>query len=88
MPDRFEQQTGLTAPGLNAFDAYAAKSDSVDLAINTRAIYVGTAGDVKVNMVGGGTVTFKNVPAGSLLPIRVQRLWSTGTAVTDCIGLY
>ena len=89
MADAFASHgVGLDSPAPRAFDAYAAKSDGVDLSNATRALYTGSGGDIKVTTVAGDTVTFKSVPAGSILPVRVARLWSTGTTVTDCIGLY
>lgn len=90
MPDRFQSNTsGLDSPASRAFDAYAVRSDDTDFATNsTRALYTGSGGDMKVTTVEGDTVTFKSVPAGAILPVRAARLWSTGTTVTDCIGLY
>lgn len=89
MPDSFQSNSaGLDSPASRAFDAYAVKSDSADLTNATRALYTGSGGDIKVTTVLGDIVTFKSVPAGALLPVRVARLWSTGTTVTDCIGLY
>lgn len=89
MSDEFSNyQAGLDSPASNAFDAYALKSDTVDLTTFTRAIYTGSGGNIKVDMVGSGTVTFVSVPAGAVLPIRISRLYSTGTAATDVIGLY
>lgn len=64
------------------------KSDTVDCSEVTRAVYVGGAGDLTVVMAGGGAaVTFVGVPAGTLLPIRISRLKSTGTDATDVLGL-
>lgn len=54
----------------------------------TRAIYVGNSGSLKVDMVSGGTVTFSNLTAGTLLPIQVVRVYATGTTATLLIGLY
>ena len=54
----------------------------------TRAIYVGGYGNMKVDMVGGGTVTFTNIQAGTILPIQVVRVYATGTTATALIGLY
>lgn len=58
----------------------------------TRGLYVGGAGDVKVSMAddakGDATVTFTAVPAGSLLPIQVKRVFSTGTTATAIVALY
>jgi len=64
-------------------------SDSGELDIYTRAIYVGGTGDLRVQMVGtGNDVTFSAVPAGSFLPIRVKRVYDTNTTATFIIGLY
>ena len=52
------------------------------------ALFVGVAGDVAVMPWGGTTaVTFKNVPAGSFMPISCQQLMSTNTTATDIVLL-
>lgn len=54
----------------------------------TRALYIGVTGDVTVLMADGGTaVLFKAVPVG-VLPVRVQRVNSTGTTATNIVALY
>lgn len=52
------------------------------------ALFVGGAGDVAVLMSGGETVTFKAVPAGTLLPIQFTRIMSTNTTATNMVALY
>ena len=62
-------------------------SDSVDLTYVSRALYIGVAGDIVVNMKDIGTsITFKAVPVG-ILPIRVSRVLSTGTTATNIVSL-
>lgn len=79
----------LESPALNAVDLDAAKSDTVDLTEPTRAIFTGAGGTIIVNMVGTGTsITFANVPAGSVIPLRVSRVYATGTTATGLVGLY
>jgi hypothetical protein len=63
-------------------------SDSTDLATVTRALYVGGAGAVAVQMLGGEEVTFAAVPAGTVLPVRVQRVMASGTTATLIIALW
>jgi hypothetical protein len=77
---------GLTSPADNA--AAVTPSDSTDLAYNSRALYVGGAGNLVVTMSGGGDVTFTAVPAGSILPIRVSRVKATSTTATSIVNLY
>lgn len=60
--------------------------DATDLP-NSGALYVGTEGDVKATLIGGGTVIFKNVPAGTFMPIMVNRVFATGTTAADLVVL-
>ena len=54
----------------------------------TRAIYVGAAGNITLQMVGGsGNTLFSNVPAGTVLPIQAKGVDSTGTTASLLIGL-
>lgn len=55
--------------------------------LNLAGLYVGTTGDVKVTCEGGGEVVFDAVPAGTILPVRISRVWATGTAASDIVGL-
>lgn len=77
----------------HAFDLSAQKSDSVDLTVRPKAIYVGGAGDITVDMrdaqnTSTVTVTFKAVPVGTVLEIQPIRLRSSGTSATLLLGLY
>jgi hypothetical protein len=55
---------------------------------NGCVLYVGSFGDVKVRTIGGDDVTFKNVQAGTFLPVQVIRVFSTGTTSTDIVALW
>lgn len=59
--------------------------------VTTRAVYVGTSGNLTVDMVEdyGGTfqVTFTNVAAG-IFPIQVTRVYATGTTASNIVLLY
>lgn len=63
-------------------------NDSTDLATYPASLFIGGTGDVKVDMLNGGTVTFVNIPDGTFLPILVKRVYSTGTDATNIIALY
>lgn len=62
-------------------------SDSAILE-NTRALYIGGAGNLKVTMVEGGDVTFSGLNAGTILPIQVTKAYATGSTATNIIALY
>jgi hypothetical protein len=63
--------------------------DANDLpALACFGLYVGGTGDVKVDMVGSGTVTFKAVPAGTHLHIQARRVYLTGTTATLIVALF
>lgn len=52
------------------------------------AVYVGGAGNVAVVAADTGTsVTFVAVPVGTILPIRVTKVLSTGTTATNLVGM-
>lgn len=68
------------------------KSDSTVIAPATRGLYVGGGGDVAVRILNASgvaaSVTFANVPAGTILPIVCDQLLSTGTTATNVLGLW
>jgi len=73
-----------------SYDGYAATpSDTVDLGNGpTNAIYVTGAGNVNVNLAGGGTATLTGLAAGQILEIAVSRVLATGTTATGISALY
>lgn len=77
------------SPIAPAADCFAiAPSDSQELPTVTKAIYVGTGGDVVLRPVGGADfITFRNVPEGGILDIRARAVRSTGTTAADLVGL-
>jgi hypothetical protein len=80
-------QTPLHDPYSDA--AAVTTSDANDLTNISRALYVGVAGDVTVTMAGGeANILFKAVPAGTVLRIRVSRVWATGTTATNITALW
>lgn len=78
--------TTLTAPAREA--AAVVPNDGADIATLPRAIYVGTAGHVAVQMAGGQSVTFSNVAAGAILAVRARRVMATGTTASNLVALW
>jgi len=86
MPDRFANtQASLSGPASSGFSI--TPSDSTDLPETVRALYVGTGGNLSVRMLSGETLTLANVPAGSLLPLRVTRVFANATTASAIAGL-
>lgn len=76
-------RTGLAS----AEDGFAiVPNDGVDLAVETRQIVVGGAGNLVVVMKSGSTVTFVCV-AGQTLNIKATRVLATGTTATGLVAL-
>lgn len=61
-------------------------SDSTVFTQPSRGVFVGTVGDLTVDMKAVGTnITFKNIPSGTLLPFRVTRVYATATSATNIV---
>lgn len=89
--DLFQNQFDLHQVPLDAPAASAVAitpNNSADLTDYTRGIYIGATGTLKVDMVTGGTVTFVDPAPGVIHPLRVKRVYNTGTTATGIIGLY
>jgi hypothetical protein len=82
-------------------------AETIPGAATTRGLYVGVAGNVYCRMANsfvrdittndtlGANVLFQGVPAGTILPIRIQAIWAnnytddtSNTTATGLIGLY
>lgn len=85
--DKFSNhESSLDSPVSRA--AAVTPSDSEDLATSTRGIWVGGAGNISLDTVGGDTVTITGIAAGTLLPIRAARIRSTSTTATAIVALW
>jgi hypothetical protein len=57
--------------------------------INEGAVlYVGTGGDLKVELFGGSVVTLTNVNDGQFIPVQVVKVFSTGTTADNIVALW
>ena len=76
--------------GSNALGAVAVTPiDTVDLAtVPTKGLYVGVAGNVKVDMADGTTVTFTALSSGMIHPISCKRVYDAGTTATSILAVY
>lgn len=73
------------APAVQAFAIVP--SDGAELPSVTKAIYVGSSGDVKLRPLrGAADVTYRNVPDGAYLTVRASHVRATGTTASDLVG--
>ena len=72
------------------YDGYAVTaSDTVDLPNGPcKALYVTGAGNVNVNLVGGGTAVLTGLSAGQIIEVAAQRVLATSTTATGVFALY
>lgn len=66
--------------------AAVTKSDTTTF--DSSVLYVGGTGNVKVDTAQGTTVIFTSVPAGTMLPVRVRRVWSADTTATNMVRVF
>ena len=80
-----ERRVALTP----AHAAAITPSDTVNLPNAAYAIYVGGAGNITLDTVGGETsVVFTALPVGTILTLAVKRVRATGTTATLLVAIY
>ena len=73
--DRTQPMRGGRAVDISSAD------DVIDGATEpARVMYIGTGGDLIVDLYDGSTVTFANLPDAFILPIHVRRVDDASTA--------
>lgn len=88
MTDHFQSAAdSVSAPARAALAVVP--HDSNPLADIPKALFVGSAGDIVMRGVDGGSdQTWRNVPAGAILPFRARYIRATGTSAADILALY
>ena len=85
MPDKFATRTRRPSdPATTLFDI--TPDDAADLAQVTLAVNVKTPGTLRVTMIDGTTGDISIAP-GHAFPLRVRRVWATGTTATGIRAL-
>lgn len=86
MTDTFATfRSGLESPVCHVLNT--TPDDNADLTYVSRALNVATSGDVRVTTLGGDVATV-HIAAGGAFPIRVTRVWATGTTATGILVMY
>ncbi|MGB4107767.1 MAG: hypothetical protein WBK55_08235 [Alphaproteobacteria bacterium] len=63
-------------------------SNDDELEYLPRALFIAEAGDVALVGEDGNAEIFKDVAAGTILPVRPVKVLATGTDATEIIALY
>lgn len=87
MDDNFRHSLdAVSDPARSALAAVPA--DGIPLASIPKAVFVGTAGDLTLRAVDDSQpVTFRNLAAGTILPVRAAEIRATGTTAADLVLL-
>ncbi|MFC3100234.1 spike base protein, RCAP_Rcc01079 family [Altererythrobacter lauratis] len=82
-------QAFADSPMAPATQCFAITPDDVaELPRATKAIYIGSAGDVVLRALNAADdVTFRNLAAGSVLDVRARFVRASGTTATDIVGM-
>lgn len=62
-------------------------SDTVNFS-EASVVFVGTTGALRVLTAQGSDVTFNAVPGGTVLPLQVLRVYSTGTTALNLMRIF
>jgi hypothetical protein len=76
----------LLAPASDG--AAVTPNDNTDLAVASKRLWIGGAGNVALITVKGTTLTYTAVPAGTYLMVRASRVKSTGTTASNIVAEY
>jgi hypothetical protein len=85
--DRYPQNADdLLSPASDG--AAVTPSDTVLLAVPSKRLYVGGAGNIALVTVRGTSLTYIGVLAGTYLWVRAQQVKATGTTATNILAEY
>lgn len=88
LKDNYEEfPKSLITPGRKAVAVVT--SDTVDLLVYAKRLYIGVAGDVAVLAVGDSVaIVYKSHPVGYFDAVQVRRVNATGTTATNIVAIY
>jgi len=85
-PERKFRHTDATFSAMGGVEV--TPSDTIDLPFYTRAVWVGTGGNLEYIMHDGQTHVMKNIQDGTMLDLCLSRIKAGSTSATDIIAYY
>tara|TARA_R100001460_G_scaffold76706_2_gene117702 strand:+ start:177 stop:467 length:291 start_codon:yes stop_codon:yes gene_type:complete len=86
---RRAKDRGRAGNELGYFANSVTKSDSSNLDSKRAQLFIGTGGNIKVDLAGGSTVILKNIPSGTYLRgIYINKVYGKGTTASDIVAIY
>lgn len=83
-----DDYANFLVPPAGPFRHAAAVTPGTALSDVSRALYVGGTGTLTAVMQDGSTVEFQGIPAGTILPICVSEVNSSGTTATLIVAMW
>ena len=53
-----------------------------------RGLYIGSSGDVKVDLVNSSSITFTGALAGTILTIQATKVYNSGTTASSIVAVF
>lgn len=79
----------VRSPAVAPIHAVAVVADNTNTFSNVSlAIYVGTTGNAEILTKSGETVVFRNIPAGTIIPIQATRVNISNTTASNMVMMY
>jgi len=77
------------SPVVAPIHAVAVTPDNTNTFTNVSlSIYVGTTGNAEIVTQGGETTVFRNIPAGTIIPIQAVRVNISNTTASNMVMMY
>ena len=80
-----DRASGLTSPALYGFEI--TPDDNQDLPRPTRALMVGSSGNVRVTLLSGDQLTLPSLLPGAQYALRIRRVHANDTTAAQIVGL-
>jgi len=75
------------SPEFSARNLFAITPGAADLDRVTKAVYIGTGGNIELQAIGDTASVIMKVSDGQIIPVRARKVIATGTTATGIVGM-